>query len=213
MDDVELLQFIARAPMRAVRWAAIAARVPNAARTLSRLMRKGALTRLATGVYIAPPGGADGRRWQPPLEVAALALGTARVGQRKVVLVGVGAARFWGAIPRALAETTIAAPVRGRRPVVLDTGGTVHFVQRDIDRLDAVLESTELGEALVATPAQTLYDLLADRGGTPLSREIADGARNLLPRVSRNELAQIAAGVQRVPAGVTAMLNEWSGSE
>ncbi len=208
MRDIEVLKLIERAPLRTVRWEEIAARVPNAARTIARLVGQGALTRLAKGVYVAPPGGADGRTWKPPLETAALALGTARFGQRQVVLTGVGAARFWHAIPRALAETTLAVPVLGRHPVTLDTGGTVRFVHRDIGRVDATLEQTPLGEALVATPAQTVWDLLAARG-TNQSDEVQAAIRNLLPRVERTELAQLAGRAQRVPAAVTAMLAEW----
>ncbi len=208
MGDVELMRVVARAPLRTVRWEDIAARTPNAARTLARLVDIGALTRIARGVYVAPPGGADGRTWKPALEVAALALGTARFGQRQVALTGIGAARFWQAIPRAIAETTLAVPVPGRHPVALDTGGLVRFVHRDLDRIDATLEATVLGDALIATPAQTLYDLLADRRRGPLAAEAGEAIANLTRRIDVADLADIAAGAQRVPSAVTILLAE-----
>lgn len=207
MGDVELVRLIERAPMRTLRWEDLDQQVPNAARTLARLVDKGAVTRIARGVYVVPPDGADGRSWKAPLETAALALGTARHGQRRVVLTGIGAARYWHAIPRALAETTIAVSERGRHPVILETGGTVRFVNRDIDRLEATLEHTELGEALVATPAQTVWDLLADRRAV-LAGERAEAVRNLRPRVEISDIAALAARAERVPAGVTTWLNE-----
>lgn len=206
MGDVELMRTIERAPLRTVRWEGIAARTPNAARTLARLADIGALTRIARGVYIAPPGGADGRTWKPGLEVAALALGTARFGERRVVLTGTGAARFWQAIPRAITETTLAVPVPGRHPVTLETGGVVRFAHHDIDHIDATLEATVLGDALVATPAQTLYDLLGNRRRGAPAGVVREAIANLTPRVDLDDLAEIAAGKQRVPAAVTTLL-------
>ena len=209
MGDIEVLRFIERAPLRTVRWEDVAVRVPNAARTLARLADKGALTRIARGVYVAPPDGADGRTWKPSPEAAALALGTARFGQRKVVLAGIGAARHWGAIPRALGETTLAVAARGRHPITLDTGSTVRFLHRDIGRLDATLEPTALGDALVTTPAQTLYDLAGGSPGTSQRSEAAEAVRNLIPRVTPTDVADIARRAERVPAAVTTMLKEW----
>ncbi|MDR7185502.1 hypothetical protein J2X85_002536 [Microbacterium trichothecenolyticum] len=208
MADIELMRFIERAPLRTVRWEDVAAHVPNAARTLARLADMGALTRIARGVYIAPPEGADGRTWKPPLEAAALALGTARYGQRRVVLAGIGAARHWGAIPRALANTTLAVAVRGRQPVTLETGGTVTFVHRNLEQLDATLEPTVLGEALVATPAQTIFDLTRRHNGVIPERDTDEAVRNLMSRITKEELADIALRAQRVPAAVTRILNQ-----
>ncbi|WP_179206619.1 type IV toxin-antitoxin system AbiEi family antitoxin [Microbacterium esteraromaticum] len=163
--------------------------------------------RIAHGTYTAPPGGADGRRWKPPLEAAGLAVATTRFGQRNVALMGVGAARFWGAIPRAIATTTIAVPVAGRPAIQLETGGTVHFIPRILDDLDLELQATPLGDALVTTPAQTLYDLLAKphQGQAPDAAE--DAARNLGARVTAPELKAIAARAQRVPTTVKKVID------
>lgn len=167
--DVDALRAIERSPLRTVRPQDLEPAFAHARRTIARLVDAGALMRLAHGVYTAPPDGRDGRQWRPTLEAAGLALATARFGNRNVVLVGLGAARHWAAIPRAIGVTTVAVPEAGRPPVQLDRGGTVHLIPRDIARLDAVLESTELGRGLVTTPAQTLYDLLMKpaQGGMP----------------------------------------------
>lgn len=206
MDDVELMRFVGRAPLRAVRWEDIDERVSNAGRTLARLVRKGALTRIARGVYVAPPNGADGRTWKAPLEAAGLALATVRFGQRQVVLTGLSAARFWQAFPRALGVVTLAVPARGRHPVVLDTGAVVKFVYRDAGRLDATLERTPLGEALVTSPAQTLFDLLSGRGARAMTVDIEEAVQNLIVRVTGEELAAVADRTQRVPQAVKSLL-------
>jgi hypothetical protein len=202
MNLLELARAAERAPLRAIRWADVDQKGTNAARDLANLCAQGALVRIARGVYLAPPGGADGRRWKPPLEAAALALATVRFGERQVALMGIGAARFWGAIPRAIATTTIAVPLAGRPPVRLETGGTVHFVPRNVDDLDVALEHTPLGDALVTTPAQTLFDLLAKPHQGRAPDAAAEAARNLRARVSAAALQDIAAGARRVPAAV-----------
>ncbi|WP_341940070.1 hypothetical protein [Microbacterium sp. LWH10-1.2] len=202
MKPITLARVVERAPMRTVRWKDVAQTSTNAPRDLARLEDEGVVLKIAQGVYTAPPDGADGRRWKPPLEAAGLALATARFGQRRVALMGLGAARFWGAIPRAIGTTTIAVPVAGRPPVTLTTGGTVHLIPRDLDALDLVLERTPLGEALITTPAQTLYDVLARpmQGGAPdVARE---AAANLRVRVDADELRGIAGRARRVPLAV-----------
>lgn len=197
-----------RAPLRTIRWQDLADEATNPARDLARMEERGGLTRIAKGVFVAPPNGADGRRWKVPLEAGGLALATARFGQRRVALMGVGAARFWGAIPRAIGTTVIAIPVGGRPPVTLATGGTVHFVQRDIGRLKTVLERTPLGEGLITTPAQTLYDVLAKRGAGDAALVAGEAVRNLRAQVALAELQEIADRAQRVPAAVRATLSE-----
>lgn len=208
MRLVALTRAAERAPLRTIRWADVDQHATNAARDLATLRAHGALVRIAHGIYVAPPGGADGRRWKPPFEAAALALATARFGQRQVALMGIGAARFWGAIPRAIAVTTIAVPVAGRPPVHLETGGTVHFVPRKLDDLDLVLERTPLGDALVTTPAQTLYDLLARPHQGHIPDAVEEAVRNLRAQVAAEELRTIVAAARRVPAAVKHALAE-----
>lgn len=213
MKDVDILRLAERAPLRVVRWQDIEATGTNAARDLARLEERGGLTRIARGVFVAPPNGADGRTWKAPLEAGGLALATARFGHRRVALMGIGAARHWGAIPRALGATVVAIPVRGRPPVTLATGGVVHFVHRDVGKLKTVLERTALGNALVTTPAQTLYDLLAKPDTGEAAFAVDEAVRNIRTRVTRRDLDEIARGAQRVPAAVRAALNEWRDDE
>lgn len=124
-DRFELIRAIARAPMRTVRYQSIRDASSNTWRQLDELSEQGVLVRLAHGVCTAPPDGRDGRTWAPVLEAAGLTLATARYGDRRVALMGIGAARFHGAIPRALGSTTVAVPLQGIRPVRLATG-TAH---------------------------------------------------------------------------------------
>lgn len=175
-DRFELIRAIARAPMRTVRHRSIRDASGNTWRQLDELSQQGVLVRLAHGVCTAPPDGRDGRTRTPGLEAAGLALATARYGDRRVALRGIGAARFHGAIPRALGSTTVAVPLQGIRPVRLATG-TMHFVGREMERLDVTPESTELGTGFVTTPEQTVFDLLQ----RPPGRRRGGGAAGSAP--------------------------------
>ena len=88
----------------------------------------------------------------------------------------------------------------------LEHGGIAHLIPRDLDRLDMVLEQTELGHALVTTPPQTLYDLLMkpNQGGEPQTAR--DAADNLIPRVTETEFQDIVAGTQRANGAVRDVL-------
>lgn len=190
--DVDVVRTVAAAPLRTVRLRDLRGFGQNAWRTVDRLVEQGALTRLLHGVYTAPPDGRDGRTWKPPLEAAALAVATARFGARRVALTGVSAARHLAAIPRAIGIATVAVPRAGYAPVELDGGGAVRFVPRDVDRLEVVLERTALGEGLVTTPEQTLFDLLARPLPVELANDIPDGIRNLAARADAGEFERIA---------------------
>lgn len=205
--DIELIRRIERAPLRTVRFAEIRALGTNVWRNVDGLVERGALVRLAQGVYTAPPDGLDGRTWRPSLEAAGLAIATARFGNRQAILMGLGAARHWAAIPRAIGVTTVAVPKAGRPPVELEGGGRIHLIPRDLDRLDAVLERTELGAGLVTTPAQTLYDLAMRpaQGGMP--DEAADAVRNLRARVEADDLAEVTREHGRANAELRTILD------
>lgn len=206
-NDVDALRAIERAPLRTVRPQDLESNLAHARRTIARLVERGALVRLAKGVYAAPPEGRDGRQWRPTLEAAGLAVATARFGNRNAVLMGLGAARHWAAIPRAIGVTAVAIPEAGRPPVTLDTGGIVRLIPRDIDRLDVVLEQNELGRALVTTRAQTLYDLLMKprRGGMP--DEAWAAARYLRGQVRPADLRRVVDTLGRANAAVRETLN------
>lgn len=203
--DVDIVRAVARAPLRTMRLKEVPELARNTWRTTDRLVEQGALVRLAHGVYTAVPDGRDGRTWKPPLEAAALALATARFGAREVALMGVSAARHWAAIPRAIGVATVAVPRRGYAPVTLEGGGLVKFVPRKMDALELVLERTGLGEGLVTTPEQTLFDLLGRMDREGLGREVAGAVENLTPLVKADEFAKIVARARIVPAGARDM--------
>lgn len=203
--DVDIVRAVARAPLRTLRLKEVPELARNTWRTTDRLVEQGALVRLAHGVYTAVPDGRDGRTWKPPLEAAALALATARFGAREVALMGVSAARHWAAIPRAIGVATVAVPRRGYAPVTLEGGGLVKFVPRKMDALELVLERTGLGEGLVTTPEQTLFDLLGRMDRDGLGREVAGAVENLTPLVKPDEFAEIVARARIVPAGARDM--------
>lgn len=159
--DVEVLQAFHRAPLKTLRPMDLIDLTSHPRRVVDRLESRGAVTRVAHGVYTVPPDGQDGREWRPEVEAAAMAVATARFGQRRAILMGIGAARHWKATPRAISDTVVAVPVGGRSVITLAHGGRAHFIHRDLGRLDAVLERLELGDALVTTREQTLLDLLA----------------------------------------------------
>ncbi|MFV0372870.1 type IV toxin-antitoxin system AbiEi family antitoxin domain-containing protein [Microbacterium sp.] len=206
--DLDLIRAIERAPLRTLRYVELRDFGTNVWRTLDALVDHGAITRLAQGVYAAPPGGQDGRTWQPTVETGGLAVATARFGNRNAVLMGIGAARYWAAIPRALAVTTVAVPAAGRAPVELERGGTLHLVPRDLNKLDVAVEPTELGDGLVTTPAQTMYDLLMKpkQGGVP--DEAVAAAAVLRGQVHVEDLADVVERMGRANDAVRQMMGE-----
>ena len=204
--DVEILRAVARAPLRTLRLKDIPALARNTWRATDRLVEQGALVRLAHGVYTAPPDGRDGRNWKPPLEAAALALATARFGARNAALMGISAARHWAAIPRAVGVATVAVPRRGYAPLTIEGGGLVKFVPRRMEALELVLERTRLGDGLVTTPEQTLFDLLGRTDRDGLGLEITGAVENLTARVRPNEFAEIIARARIVPTAARHIL-------
>jgi len=63
------------------------------------------------------------------------------------------------ALPRAIGVGYVAVPTQ-RRPLRLaDRDGEIRFVMRAVTELDAVAVTTDLGQALVTTPEQTVLDL------------------------------------------------------
>jgi hypothetical protein len=134
-----------------------------------RLERAGALHRLAPGLFAVVPDDRVGRDWRPPLEAAALAIAGAGGHVAGSALMGISAARIHGAIPRAL-NVAVAAAERHRRTLQLtDRHATVHFVRRDVARLDIQRHHTELGQGWITTIEQTVLDLIArpNLGGVP----------------------------------------------
>lgn len=166
---------------------------------LDRLMRGGAVRRLAHGYYAAIPDD-RGARWRPTIEAAGVAVAAAIFGAQQAVLMGVSAARVQHAIPRAIGVVVVAVP-RQHRPIGLDDGGEIRFVRRDVDRLDAGQERIdELGRALVTTAEQTVLDL-AHRHEDSVERDLEENAiRTLLLRCDVELLERLAREQRRVAA-------------
>lgn len=176
---------------------------------LARLVRNGAARRLATGYYALTPQTRLGDRdWRPELNAAALALAQADYGADGAALMGIGAARFHGAIPRALAVTVVAVPKQ--RPALTTTSGRIHFVRRDVERFDVERATTEMTTGWVTTIEQTLLDLAArpTLGGLP-EQDHAEALRSLWARADHG-LCQELARAQRRQAALrwaTSMVN------
>jgi len=190
---------ITGAPLRTVRPKVLRGVYANPEKELVRLRDSRRLLQIARGTYIARPDDiAPGRDWRPGFETVAMAYATAVYGERVPVLFGLGAARFHHAIPRAINVTVVAVPA-SHREVALFTGGRIVFTVRDTNGLDARPERTELGSAMVATPEQTLIDLIRypALGGMPA--EAAAATRTLVGQVDTLRLGRL---LERVPATV-----------
>ncbi|HCT75366.1 MAG TPA: hypothetical protein DGG94_02795 [Micromonosporaceae bacterium] len=127
---------------------------------LARLVQLRAARRIATGYYALTPQRRIGDlRWKPELDAAALGIARADYGVDAVALMGVSAARYHGAIPRALGVAVVAVPKQ--RPTLHTDLGRIIFVKRDVTRLDVERIETELGPGWVTTVEQTILDLAA----------------------------------------------------
>lgn len=180
----------------------------NPGAELKRLAERGALLRLARGYYAIVPEQYRSSSWRPPLEAAALGVGIADYGIAGAILMGLSAARIHGAVPRAIGRAWVG--VEAKRPDRHLSIGSVDFVYRDVDRLDALLVQAELGPGLITSPTQTALDL-ADHpgdwgGGTTAA---SDAIRSLLAQVDWDLVRRLAGDRRRRPA-YTRLL--WLGS-
>ncbi|WP_199521175.1 hypothetical protein [Jiangella anatolica] len=163
----------------------------------ARLVRAGALHRLATGYYAVVPDDRVGEPWLPALEAAASGIAAADEGIDTVALMGLSAARVHGALPRALGVAVVAAQRHRSALRLVDRDATVLFVRRDVTRLDVQRYPHELGEGWITTVEQTVLDLAArpELGGL---RDDADAAaRVLLARADTAVLDELATAQRR----------------
>lgn len=197
---------IATRPMRVVRPADLDGVYTNPRAVLAKQARSGKVHRVARGVFVAVPDDAyDPHRWRPAFEAAAGAVGTALVGERAAVAMGMTAARLHGAVPRARARAELAVRAR-RRPVDLTDrpAGTVEFRVRDVDALDVQTVQTELGPMLTTTPEQTVVDLAA---GHPEAPDVHAAMTVLARRVDWDMVERLATERRR-PARTLRALKE-----
>jgi hypothetical protein len=166
---------------------------------LSRLVSVGAARRLSTGYYALTPRHRLGDpRWRPDLESAALGIAQSDYGSSAVALMGVSAARWHGAFPRAMAVAVVAVPKQ--RPVMETDLGRIVFVKRQVDQLHVQRAETSLTVGWVTTPEQTLLDLAGrpTLGGQP-DTDIREAVRSLASRVDW-KLVETLAHEQHRPA-------------
>ena len=197
---------ITGAPMRTVRPVLLRGLYANPEKELVRLRNRGTLTKIAHGTYIAKPDRiAADQQWMPPFEEAAMAYATAAYGDRVPILMGIGAARHWHAIPRAIGVTVIAVP-EPHRPVNLETGGRVVFAVRRAEPVEAIPVQSGLGTMRVTTIEQTLIDLIRypDLGDIP--QDTAAAARALRGRIDDVELTRL---ISRIPAAAAVRVCAW----
>ena len=182
--------------MRTVRPVMLRGLYANPEKELVRLRANGLVVKIAPGTYVAKPDTvAPGDAWKPAFEEAAMAYATAAYGDQVPVLAGLGAARQWHAIPRAIGVTVIAVPEQ-HRPVTLETGGRIVFTRRDTTALDAIPVQSGLGPMRVTRIEQTVVDLVLrpDLGGMPAAAQAA--ALVLAARADPERLARLADGLR-----------------
>lgn len=165
---------------------------------MARLARTGVVRRIATGYYVLTPT----RRiadpdWRPNLHAAALGIAQADYGVDDAALMGIGAARYFGAVPREIAVTVVAVPKQ--RPTLRTNFGRVVFVRRTLDKLDLERIDTELNHGWVTTVEQTLLDLAArpTLGDLP-AQDVEQAIRALWLRADAGLLEEIAVDQRRL---------------
>jgi len=183
---------ITRAPLRTFRPQDLADTYTQPNVQLHRLAHQGRVKKAAHGLYYAIPDD-QYPAWTPSIEALAAGVATAIFGERVPVLMHLTAARMLGATPRAIARAFVATP-KQHAPIQLADRqrGTIMFIARDVDRLDASLQTTDLGEALVTTAEQTVLDLAKRPNLGGMQDACQEAIRNLLPRCDREQLHDLA---------------------
>jgi hypothetical protein len=164
---------------------------------MARLARTGAARRVAGGYYVLVPDRNLGDpAWRPDLHALGLGVAQADYGQDGAALMGPGAARQFGAIPREIAVTVIAVPKQ--RPALTTEFGRIIFVRRDVSTLDLERINTEITHGWVTTAEQTILDLAArpTLGGLPAGA-IDEALHALWLRADEALLEELAAGQRK----------------
>jgi predicted transcriptional regulator of viral defense system len=166
---------------------------------VARLAEHGILRHVAHGYWAIPPiehvGDAG---WRPEIEALALALAVADYGVDATALMGLSAARYHGAVPRALAVGVIAVP--RQRPALATLFGSIVFVTRTVGRLQLTRARTPMATGYVTDIEQTMLDI-AQRptlGGVAVDQS-AEAVRALALRADWSTAWRLAAE-QRMPS-------------
>ena len=166
-----------------------------------RLERRGALHRIARGYYVVVPQEHVGTEWMPTIESAAAGIATADFGPGNAILMGLSAARWHGAVPRAIGIAFVAVPAQRNAIALTDRTATVRFVTRDTARLDAERVTTELGPTLVTTAEQTILDLARRPALGGAEDQAREAVRALFARANLELINELAAS-QRMRASL-----------
>lgn len=171
----------------------------------ARLARSGVLHRLATGYYAVVPEDRVGRTWLPDLESAALGVAAADEGAASVALMGISAARLYGAVPRALGVAVVAAARHRATITLVDREASILFVRRDVERIEVERRPLELGQGWVTTIEQTVVDLASrpELGGVP--DESTAAVRALLLRADRDLVRELSVAQRKTGAVARAL--------
>lgn len=157
-----------------------------------RMEGTGALRRIATGYYaVVPQDRVGDPSWRPPMEDLALGIAVADYGD-DAALMGLTAARYHGAVPRAHAKAWIATTV-SRRPIEGGPFGRIAFVTRDVRSLDLVRARTSVATGWVTSVEQTALDLMRRPSWADGKSAAADAVSRLLPRCDDALLDDLAA--------------------
>lgn len=189
-----------RRPLRTFRPQDAAATYAHPRPELARLVDSGVLHRVAHGFYTVVPPDQVGRSWIPGLEATAAGIATSIYGADQAILMGISAARAWGAIPRALATAVVAVPQQHRPIALIDRPAIVRFVRRNTDALDAERIETSLGPVLITTPEQTVLDLAHRPQLGHAEQEVPDAIAALYRRCDHGRLADLATEQRRIAA-------------
>jgi transcriptional regulator with AbiEi antitoxin domain of type IV toxin-antitoxin system len=188
-----LPEALTRAPLRTIRPQDLVAIYTQPSVQLHRLTSQGRIRKVAHGYYYALPDD-QGPNWTANLEAVAAGIATAIYGERIPVLMHLSAARLHGALPRAIGTAIVAVP-RKHHTITLASppGAQLVFVQRDVDRLDATLNRTDLGLALGTSVEQTVLDLTKRPGLGNLRNEATAAVAALLPQCDADRLDELAS--------------------
>lgn len=162
---------------------------------LAALAEVGALRKVATGYFIAPPDAEVlNPEWKPTVEGLALGIGRRDYGTRGVALMGMSAARRHGVVPRALGVGIVA--MAKQRPRLRTRFGDVVFVTRELDRLDLVRTRTDVTEGWTTGREQTILDLadrptlggvMAEAAGEAITALTGDADWDLVRELARSQ--------------------------
>jgi hypothetical protein len=127
----------------------------------------------------------------------AAGIAAADFGPGTYALMGISAARTYGAIPRATGLATVASPRRRERLTLTDRSAVIRFLPREVDRLHVRLRTTRSGAFLVTSPEQTLLDIAHRPSLVGSAREADEAISGLIPQCDLAIVKELASDQHR----------------